>query len=89
MLILWVSLAFDVPVLDRPNDVGLVRKSKLDFDFVAAIAFGLLQEQVQPTGARLDPFLIFQDQVAKTQDCRILGYQPVDKIAFSRAARRH
>jgi hypothetical protein len=74
VLILRVSLAFDVPILDRPNDVGLVRKSKLNFNFVAAIAFGLLKEQVQPTGARLVPFFIFEDEVAKTQDCRILGY---------------
>jgi hypothetical protein len=54
--------------------VGLVRKSKLDFNFVAAIAFGLLKEQVQPTGARLVPFFIFKDQVAEAQDGRILGY---------------
>jgi hypothetical protein len=73
VLILRVSFAFDVPILDRPNDVGLVRKSKLDFNFVAAIALGLLKEQVQPTGARLVPFFIFEDQVAETQDGRILG----------------
>ena len=50
----------------------LVGGTKLDFGFIPAVGFGLLQEQVEPTGTRLDAFLILQDHVAEPQDRRIL-----------------
>ena len=62
-----------VPVLDGSDDVGLVGFAQLDLDFVPSVAICLLQQEIQPTSSRLDPFLVLQDDIAKANDGRIFG----------------
>src|SRR5260370_37567717 len=60
MLVLRVTFSLNIPILNGPDDVRLVGRAKLDLDFVTAIGFGLLQEQIEPADAPLEPFLILQ-----------------------------
>jgi hypothetical protein len=71
---LRVSLPLDIPVLDCPDDVGFVRGTQLHFDFVPAVGFGILQQQVQPACAGLYSFFVLQHQITQSQNGWIFGY---------------
>jgi len=64
MVVLWIPLPFDVPVLDRANDVRFINLAKLDLDFVPSIRLRVLAEQVESACLWLNPFAITQDDVA-------------------------
>lgn len=64
VLILWIAFFLDIPVLNGPDDVGLVCCPKLNFHLVPPIGLGILEEQIEPPGTRLSPFPIPQLQIA-------------------------
>lgn len=55
MLVLGVAALLDVPVLDRPNDVPLVRRSQLEFHLIARPGVRVAEQQVEPACAGLAP----------------------------------
>jgi hypothetical protein len=67
VIVLGVALPLDIPVLDGPDEVGLVGPAELDLDLVAAVRFGILAKQVQPAGVGLHALLILEDDVAQTE----------------------
>ena len=58
MLILRVALPLDVPIFDCADDVGFVRRAELDFDLVAPLRLGVLQQEVKTTRARLHALFV-------------------------------
>ena len=40
MVVLGIPLSLDVPILDGPNDVGLVAFAKLDFNLIPLVRHG-------------------------------------------------
>jgi hypothetical protein len=43
MIVLRVALAFNIPVLDGPNDVSFISGAKLKLDFIPTLRFGILR----------------------------------------------
>ena len=72
MLVLRIELSLMVPIFDGADDVAFVGGAELDFDFVAFESFGVLQQEIEPSGAELTPFLILEDQVAKAKNRRVI-----------------
>jgi hypothetical protein len=64
MVILWISLSLNIPVLYSANDVRLVSLSELDFDLVPLVRFGVLEKQVETPRARLRTFLVLEDEIS-------------------------
>jgi hypothetical protein len=58
MIVLWVSLAFNVPILNRANYVRFIRDAELELHFVSALRIGILQEQIKSAGPWVDSFAI-------------------------------
>ncbi len=46
MVVLRVPPSLDVPVLDAPDDVGLIGHSELQFHLIAALGFQILEQEV-------------------------------------------
>jgi hypothetical protein len=53
MVVLGVSAALDVPVLDGPDDVGLVRRPELDLNLVASVALSVIEQEIKASSMGL------------------------------------
>src|SRR5690348_2269691 len=73
MVVLRITLSFNVPIFECANDVTFVRIAQLDLDLVSAIRIGVLQEYVEPSGTRLNSLLVFEDYISKAKDRWIFG----------------
>src|SRR5262249_53100925 len=58
MVVLRVPSSFNVPVLDSPNDMALVRATKLKLDLESSIVVYVLKKKIQPTGVGLPTFFV-------------------------------
>lgn len=71
MLVLRVSAALQVPVLDGSDDMSLVGRTQLNLDLIPGRRLRLGQEQVQPTCPGLPPLHISYGEVAKAEQARV------------------
>ena len=67
MLVLRIPFALNIPVLDGANDVGLVRRAKLNLNLVAPASLDILHEEVQPSGPRVEALAILQNKITKAE----------------------
>jgi hypothetical protein len=70
---LGIPLPLDVPVLDGADDVRLVRLAELDLNLAPPVPVGILEQEVEPSGAGLGSLTIPEDEVPETQQRRILA----------------
>jgi hypothetical protein len=53
--------------------MGLIRLAELNFDFISALGFAVLAEQVKATRVGLRSFLVLQNEVAQPKQGGIFG----------------
>src|SRR5438105_7618331 len=73
MVVLRIPPSLNVPILDGPNDVGLVTFAELDFNLIPLARIWVLQKQVESTCPRLDALLVLEHKVAEAQQRWVLG----------------
>ena len=67
VIVLRIAFAFDVPVLEGPDDVGFICPSKLDFNLVSAVGVSILEEDIQAACLWLVAFFVFENEVAEAE----------------------
>jgi hypothetical protein len=80
VLVLRVTLPFDVPILDRPNDVTLISTSELDLNLVTLVCLRILQEQVEAPRMGLHSLLVLQQHIAEAKDLRVVRDPLLDPL---------
>ena len=66
MFVLRISLSLDIPVFDCSYDVALIGGPQLNFDFISALCFDVLEKQIEPSGPWLNALFVAQDKVAQS-----------------------
>jgi hypothetical protein len=64
MVVLRVPFPLNIPVLDCPDDMGLVCLSELEFNLVPSQGLWVLKEKVESPRSWLYPLSIPQDKIA-------------------------
>src|SRR5262245_21173738 len=60
--------------------MGFVGRTELNFNLVPAFCFNILEQQIEPTGPRLNPFFVAENQIPEPQDSRIGSYQALNPM---------
>ena len=74
MVILRITLLFNVPIFNCTNDMGLVRRAELKLYFITPLRVGVLQKQIKPPCSGLNSFNISKDQITQPQNRGIIRY---------------
>src|SRR5262249_44998910 len=67
VLVLRISLSFQVPVLDGSNDMAFISAAQLHLDLVALNSIRILKKQVKPTSPCLSSLLVLEDEFSESQ----------------------
>jgi hypothetical protein len=71
VLVLRIPAALDVPVLDGPDDVGLVSRAELELHLIARGRVRVGQEQVKATRAGLPALDVLHHQLAQAEQAGV------------------
>lgn len=61
------------PVLERPDDVALVRRTQLDLDLVPRAGLGVEEQHIQAARSRLSTLDLLDVQLTQAQERDIAG----------------
>ena len=73
MFILGIPLPLNVPIFDCADYVAFIRAAKLDLDLVTAAGLRILEQEVKSSRPWLGTLAVFQDEITKPKNRRILG----------------
>ncbi len=71
MVVSWIPLPLNIPILNSANSMAFVEEAKHDLDFVPDLLFWVIQEKVQASTTRLLPFTANHLYLAKAKQRRI------------------
>ena len=72
MITTWVTLSLNVPVFKRTDDVSLVSRSQLYFNFISNIGILVFQKEIKPSPCNLTSFFIpCLHRRTQTKQCRV------------------
>tara|TARA_R100001129_G_scaffold165189_1_gene131776 strand:- start:2132 stop:2332 length:201 start_codon:yes stop_codon:yes gene_type:complete len=65
MIILGVSFSLHVPILNSPNNMPLIARSKLKLDLIPTFSIRILKQKIETSSARMNALLITEHQIAQ------------------------